>query len=389
MGLYEKKDTFGAIAEFEKIIKLDPNHRNSLYNLGVLNYQLGDNATAIRLLRRCLKLNDKEAAKLLRKQFHQTLTYADTMQNIDPSTFNRFERIKTTKIQTLNELAKNILSTSTSKKEQLQLLLLWSHDNFKADSNRFFNGGTPLSLEESFARREGLCEEYSNILEEFCRLANIENFKIDGYVKYPNFKPADTFEQPNHAWNAVNLDNTWLVCDLFWSTTALDIASSPQPHFIRRLDTDYFLGQPSAFNSDHLPSDPTFQFSEYPISIKAFTNKVFGTDSTVSKMPYLNFIDSIRVFSKINSNERSMRIALNSYKFNKDNPNSLITESYNYAVDILNKKAATKFELKSAKSALILALSIIDYSKDEQIRALRSECEKGLDWITKKIANSL
>ena len=385
MILYEKKETFKAIAEFEKIIKLDPNHTNSLYNLAIINYQLGDNATAIRLLRRCVKLNDKEAARLLQNQFHQKVSYADTMQNIDVSTKEKFIKVESLNIRTLSDLTKGILTISSSKKEQLQMLLLWSFNNMKADSNRFFNGGAPLSIEESFSRHKGLCEEYSNILEEFCRMANIPNFKITGYVKYPDFKVGDIFEQPNHAWNAVNIDNTWLICDLFWSTTALEVTNSSQPHFIKRLDTDYFLGLPSAFNNDHLPSDPVFQFDNYPIQIKSFTNKTFGIDSVLSRMNYLNFTDSIKAFSKMSPSERSLRSAHHSYLFNKDNPNELITESYNYAVEIINKKSSSKQELKNAKTSLTLALSIINLSKDEEIKALKDRCTTGLIWIDKKL----
>ncbi len=386
--LFENRETFKAIAEFEKIIKLDPNHVNALYTLAIINYQLGDNPTAIRLLRRCVKLNDKEAVGLLKNQFHQKISYADTMQNIDVSTKEKFVKIESLNIKTLNELVAGILAISSNKKEQLQMLLLWSFKNMKADSNRFFNGGDPLSIEESFAKHVGLCEEYSNILQEFCNMVHIPNFKITGYVKYPNFKAGDIFDQPNHAWNAVSIDNAWLICDLFWSITALEVSNTSQSYFIKRLDTDYFLGLPSAFNNDHLPSDPIFQFDNHPIQIRAFTNKIFGIDSVLNRMNYLNFTDSISVLSKMNPDERSLRTAYHSYLFNKSNPNQLIAESYNYAVEIINKKTSSKQELRNAKTSLTMALSIISLSKDEGIRALKSSCTTALILINKKLVVS-
>ena len=37
LTLYEKRQTFKAIAEFEKVIKLDSNHVDALYNLAHLH----------------------------------------------------------------------------------------------------------------------------------------------------------------------------------------------------------------------------------------------------------------------------------------------------------------------------------------------------------------
>src|SRR4030095_16623942 len=78
--LLDKNKLFEANAEFEKVVKLDPNHKDALYNLAIINDKLGETSTAIRFLLRGLKLNDKRAAKLLIDKFHFKLTYADTMQ---------------------------------------------------------------------------------------------------------------------------------------------------------------------------------------------------------------------------------------------------------------------------------------------------------------------
>ncbi len=388
LTLYEKRQTFKAIAEFEKVIRLDSNHVDALYNLAVINYQLGDQPTAIRLLRRCVKLNDKAAAKLLKETFKQKLSYADTMQNIDVRIIDMVIKSKDIRFLDLNELTSKILSISPDRKEQLQILLLWSYYNMKADSNRFFNGGPPLPTKEAFTQRIGLCDEFSNIISEFCDIANIPNFKVSGYVKYPNFDPTQKFSEANHAWNAVYLDSNWLLCDLFWSTTALVVDGSSKPHFIKRLETDYFLGHPNAFINDHLPSDPVYQFLDNPIEINAFTKSINGIDTTMKRMNYLNYQDSIKLLSQLKPEDRSLRIATHSYKFNKDNSNDFIIENFNYSVDILNKKSSTKLELKQAKSCLTTILSIIHTSNDENIRSLEGNCKDGLIIINNRLAST-
>jgi len=386
MLLYEQKDTFKAIAEFEKVIQQDPNHKDALYNLAVINYALGDQPTAIKFLKRGVHLHDPRALKLLRDQ-HEKITYADTMQYIDPATSEKFEKIKNLNAPTLNDITKNILSVSTNAKEQLQLLLLWSHHYMRADGARFFNGGFPLSTPEAIQKRTGLCDEYSNIVDAFCKKIKVQSFRVTGYVRYPDFQPGDALRQTNHAWNFVYLDSSWLACDLFWSTTALE-AEGPTPHFVKRLEPEYFLGLPSDFINHHLPADPVFQFDAQPVKIDAFANSPDGIDPQVKRMPYLNYPDSIKILLKLNPESRLLKMARHAYTYNKDNPNELIKESYNYAVGILNDKVSTKNDLKSAKQYLVLAKSLIPLSTDSDIKALKESCDAGLTMADKRMATA-
>lgn len=383
--LFERNKLFEANAEFEKVIKLNSNHKDALYHLAVISDKLGDSSTAVRFLLKGLKLNDRKAAKLLVNRFNYKLTYADTMQNIDLSTQEKYFALKNHQVTSLSDLANQILLKTSNKKEQLQILLLWIYDNMRPDSVRFFQGGDPLSNSEAFTKRIGLCDEYSNIMSEFCKAANIPNYKVAGYVKYPDFNPGDTFTEANHAWNAVYLDSSWMLCDLFWSTVALTTGEISAPHFIKRLETNYFLGLPADLINDHLPIDPVFQFSNYPIVFRSFTKQLQGIDTTIPKLSYLNFADSLDLLSKMSVHDRLLRIAQHSYEYNADNPNDMIVESYNYAIDILNKKTATKQELIKVRSILKKTLDIIDMSEDEEIKMLKESCKMGIAEIDKRL----
>jgi hypothetical protein len=386
--LYEQKDTFKAIAEFEKVVQLDADHKDALYHLATINYALGDQPTAIKFLKRGVHLHDKRALTFLRDQLHQKITYADTMQYIDPATSEKFDKIKNLNASTLNDITKNILSVSSNTREQLQLLLLWSHHAMRADGARFFNGGFPLSTQQAIQKRTGLCDEYSNIVDEFCKKIKVQSFRVTGYVRYPDFQPGDALRQTNHAWNFVYLDSSWVACDLFWSTTALDAEGSTPPHFVKRLEPEYFLGLPSDFLYHHLPADPVFQFDSQPVKVEAFANSPDGIDPQVKRMPYLNYQDSVKILWKLTPEKRLLKMARHSYSYNKDNPNELIKESYNYAVGVLNDKVSTKSDLKSAKQSLALAKSLIPLSKDGDIKALMESCDAGLTMADKRLATA-
>lgn len=313
------------------------------------------------------------------------LTYGQE-NNIDKSVSEKFASIDFSKVQTLQEIVKNINLLTNDKKEQLEMLLLWSYQNMNVDSNRFFNGGMPLTRTESIKNRLGLCDEFSSIVNDFCKSVNIPAIKVAGYVKYINFHPGDTYKEANHAWNAVFVDSTWMLCDLFWSITELKESNSSLPHFAKRFNTKYYLGHPSFFIKDHLPCDPVFQFDNYPIKIEAFTSVVEGIDTAMEKMPYFNYKDSVNNLMKLNDKNRQLRISEHTYSYNRYNPNDLIAEYYNYSVDVLNNKTSAKQELRNVKTYLTAAISLIDISKKDDIKALKENCKLGLTRVNKKLA---
>ena len=374
-----------ASAEFDKVLKSSPYHGDALFNLAIVNERLGDSQAAIRFLLRGVALNDKRAVRLLTRHYHYPLSYADTMQNIGLSARQNYLTLQQQHMSTLSALTRSILEKTSDKREQLHLLLLWISDHMGADSVRFFQGGDPLSSAEAFTRRTGLCDEYASLVSEFCTAAAIPGYKVTGYVKYPDFKPGDVLTEANHAWNAVYIDSSWLLCDLFWSTLALETEGPAAPHFIKRLNTKYFLGRPVDFINDHLPVDPVFQFLNHPVDVTAFTKTAEGIDTTTPGIGYLNYADSLQVFSKMGANDQALRIAQHGYKFNADNPNDLIVESYNYAVDVLNKNTASRQQLLKTRQALVKALAIIDESKDPNVRALKSNCKNGIVMLDKRL----
>jgi hypothetical protein len=298
----------------------------------------------------------------------------------------KYISIDLSKAQNLQDIVTGINSLTTDKREKLQMLLLWSYQNMNVDSNRFFNGGIPLTRNQAIKSRIGLCDEFSNIVNDFCKSVEIPTIRVAGYVKTNSFQPGDKFRESNHAWNAVLLDSTWMLCDLFWSIAELKESPTTTAHFEKKLTIKYFLASPTVFAKDHLPSDPIFQFENYPVEIEAFTNAREGIDATIEKLPFLNYNDSISKLMKLDIRNRQVRIAEHAYAYNKYNPNDLIAEYFNYSVDVLNSKAPMKSELKKAKKYLTAALSLIEISSKVEIKELRESCKAGLTRVDKKLS---
>lgn len=386
--LLRDRKIFDANREFEKVLSLDSNHVESLYNLGKINEVLDDSSTAVKFFLRGVHLNDPRAKKELVGRYKYKVTYADTMQVIAPSISAMYSKLSKQQAGSFEELFQAIQSTTPDKRQQLQILLLWIYDVLHADSKRFFDGGYPLSNDDVFTKHIGLCDEYSNVVKAFCKSAGIPNYKVPGYVKYMNFRAGDKFTETNHAWNAVLIDSTWLLCDAFWSTVALSNERSLKPRFTKRLETKYFLARPEDFISDHLPADPVFQFSTYPIVIEAFTKTPDGIDTNLPRMKRVDYADSLEAFGKMKGRDRELKMAERAFVYNRNNPNYLIVEGYNYAADIVNSTRSTKQDLIKAKGVLTRVLGVIDRSNDNNIRALKPACETAVANITQYLAKA-
>jgi tetratricopeptide (TPR) repeat protein len=77
--LYEQKQIQKAMEELEKVINLDPRHKDALFDLGAMNLEVGNKERAIHLLQGAVRLKDRAAADILKKQLGQRIAYYDTM----------------------------------------------------------------------------------------------------------------------------------------------------------------------------------------------------------------------------------------------------------------------------------------------------------------------
>lgn len=79
LKFYEQHQTEAAVSEFEKVIALNPRHKDAMYNLAVINLDLSNKDKAVELLQACVRLRDRDAANLLKEQLQQKIAFADTM----------------------------------------------------------------------------------------------------------------------------------------------------------------------------------------------------------------------------------------------------------------------------------------------------------------------
>lgn len=143
-------------------------------------------------------------------------------------------------------------------------------------------------IRDILQRRVALCFGYAQLFQEMCNLAGIRCAIINGYAKGTATTELP-INEPNHSWNAVELDGKWYLLDATWGSSTI----SKQNEFVQISNDDYFLIRPEQFIRTHLPGNPMWQLLPDPISAESFMG------STPPRMPtpvadsLFNFNDSL------------------------------------------------------------------------------------------------
>lgn len=171
---------------------------------------------------------------------------------------------------TSEKLAQNINRDFAKKEDKVKAVFAWITRNIRYDLKEFYNPNRKKSysfsyqnLEELKAKkdamydsivnktlstRRGVCEGFARTFAKVCTLLNIENEVVEGYVRSSSNEINSPILQPNHAWNAVKLNNKWLFIDATWAS-----GYEYNRKWIRKFNPYYYNIPKTTFFKTHLP----------------------------------------------------------------------------------------------------------------------------------------
>jgi len=104
-------------------------------------------------------------------------------------------------------------------------------------------------FKELLNNKKTLCSGYAYLVKVLANYAGLESKIINGYGKTSaSFKSIKT---PNHAWNAIKLNNKWYLCDATWASGFINEAFL----FTFNYNDAFFLMEPQKFAESHKPFD--------------------------------------------------------------------------------------------------------------------------------------
>lgn len=271
----------------------------------------------------------------------------------------------------------------TNDTQRVSLVAGWIFNNMNFDLDKFYKGGTKQDYKTVYLNKKGTCGDYSTIFSEFCNRLGITNEIIEGYV--PEYDSDNkVYYETNHAWNVVRINGKWYHCDLLGFSGYLSKNTDGKFEFIKKENPKSFLTQEFSFISTHIPADPIWQLSNYPVPLDTILK--YGEDTRIdSSGNSFNYEDEISNYTKLSIQEKSLKFADNAFIYNPHNDNIIIVNYYNASVDLINSWRGDKNKLILARKYLNKAHSHL-LQATNGVETLRPRIEEALKIIQKYLS---
>ncbi|MDY0780112.1 transglutaminase domain-containing protein [Tenacibaculum sp. IB213877] len=172
---------------------------------------------------------------------------------------------------TAQKLAEKINTDFSSDEDKVKAIYSWMTKNIRYDLEEFYNPTrkeirfsyqTEAEKEqkllefknkivsETLSTRKAVCEGFAQTFSKVCDLLNIENEVIPGYVRTTSYHIGKPLPQPNHAWNAVKLDNNWIYIDATWGA-----GTENNGKWYRKFNSYYFNIPKNKYFKTHFPDE--------------------------------------------------------------------------------------------------------------------------------------
>ncbi len=163
----------------------------------------------------------------------------------------------------IGELVKFLIEDETDPFLQVKLIHDWIADNIAYDTAAYFSGNiSSQAWALTLKNRKSVCEGYAGLFEKMCGLAGISCVKISGHARGYGFSlfEDENLKESNHAWNAVEIQDSWYLVDCTWDAGYIEGAE-----FLKHYSTAYLFLEPEAMIYTHFPENPKWQLLSRPI----------------------------------------------------------------------------------------------------------------------------
>lgn len=186
-----------------------------------------------------------------------------------------------------NSLAKYLAAPCSTEEQKVQAFYLWITEHISYDVKRYQSGNSaPIKLRKLLIRKKGLCIDYANLFDAFCKSQGIKSSIVSGYSKGAINLEDDLLFISDHAWNAVFIGGSWRLLDLTWASGVLAyhpttwgrvkryvLPNSVIPYklmYRSKRNDNYFLTSPKLLIETHLPENPIWQLLQPSLPIDVF-----------------------------------------------------------------------------------------------------------------------
>ena len=242
------------------------------------------------------------------------------------------------KTKNTKDLSKYLTGKFKNNDEKYAAIYFWVAKNIDYDVKNRYASPVYKSISEIvnevMRRKKGVCQHYSELFNELCRLSGLSSFVVRGYGK--DFGKVMDLA---HAWNVIIIDGEYYFVDATWGAGHINAEGK----YERDFSLEYFMVKPEKFIDDHISFDPMWQLLKRPLYFQEFEK---GIDNRIVR-PEFHFKDSIENYlrqSPIDQLKNSIRRIENNGTANKlvkfelkYRKNNLKILEFNEAVGLFNQ----------------------------------------------------
>ena len=169
------------------------------------------------------------------------------------------------------ELASLLAKNATTDTEKARIIYAWITQHVTYDVAAFMdavdNDNYPdVDAEKVLRDRTTICSGYSNLYQALAEAMNLKSVIVVGYGK--GAAPKDEkFQDVNHAWNAIKLEDGWYLLDATWGA-----GSVRDGQFEADYKPYYFATAPDELINHHFPKDRGWQLLAQTYTRSQFDN---------------------------------------------------------------------------------------------------------------------
>ena len=216
----------------------------------------------------------------------------------------------------VKKLTAYLIKPANNDSEKLQRLYQWVIHNISYDTAALNNKRINHSNQDILNRKKAICWGYATLLKAMCDQAGIPAIIITGYAKN-SFQKAPFLKYPNHAWNAVQINEEWQLVDATWDSGLLGKVSE----FDLKFQQDYYCTPPKYFLTNHLPTIPQWQLIDCPIQVADFALAPDTIVQLAQSKDCSTTQNALQLDIYANDFERRLYTAINAYQFNPTDNN--------------------------------------------------------------------
>ena len=188
----------------------------------------------------------------------------------------------------VNVLTENICNAADQDQKRVENIFYWVSHYIKVDVNRYNKQKVAYDRKPNdiLKSKKGDADDFAVLIKAMCESIGIRCQVIQGYEKNDLYENGAGFYKPNHAWNAILVNNKWEIVDAYnaagniemdlnWFKKQLQkinkkkLYTSTKVKFVQNYNPDFLYQNPEEARLSKIPVDPMWQLTDtvMPLSI--------------------------------------------------------------------------------------------------------------------------